>query len=133
MEETKPCRLSYLPSVTYRDSGADFLEVSTDQGVSRLPIWGWRPTNPNKPSIAKAFLINSITEKSSEQTQSIYHACYQLFASILTTILMKFGWIGRASIWNSGARARAELETRDGRFGLPADSPLPDARQAAPG
>jgi len=104
MGETKQLKLSIMLSIAYSDFKADFREVRTSEGFLYIADLGRRPAKPNKATVAKAFVINSITEKSEKQTQWPYPAFYQLLAAILTTILRKFGWKGRGSLSGIGAR-----------------------------
>jgi len=121
MGETKPPRLSYVPSIVYSDFRADFREVRADQQLSIFPIWGRGPADPNKPNIAKAISVNGMIDKSPEQTQRDYHTSYQPFAAILAPIFRKFGWKRRGSL--SGIRAhggrvgRRGFQWRRGRVG----------------
>jgi len=56
-----------------------------------------RQTERNKPNVAKAIIMNSMTEKSAKQTQPAYSTCYQLLTAILAPISEKFGSKGRGS------------------------------------
>jgi len=86
MEGTKPGQLSRVLSIAYSDSRADFREVSTDQRFLYSRFGWWGPTNPNKPNVAKHFIINGITAKSAKQTQPTYHIYYQLLTAILAPV-----------------------------------------------
>jgi hypothetical protein len=104
MGETKPRQISHMLSIAYSDFRTDFREVSTDQRFLDCRF-GWpRPTDPNKPNVANACVVNNMTEKSAKQTQRICRICYQLLTAILAPICRKFEWKAGASL--TGIRAQ---------------------------
>src|SRR5208282_2728651 len=112
MSETKPLQLATMLSIAYSDFMADFREVRTSEGFLSIADLGMRPAKPNKANVAKAFVINIITEKSEKQTQWPYPAFYQLLAAILGAILSKFGWKRGTSL--SRIRAHGQGLSRRG-------------------
>jgi len=104
-------------SIAYSDFRAGFREVRTSEGFLSIADLGRRPAKPNKANLAKAFVINNMTEKSEKETQLAYHTFYQLLTAILTAFFNKFGLMGGGSL--SGIRAHRDLTGSPARPGAP--------------